>query len=697
MLSMNPLADNSTFSNDKLRILELITENAILRNEIRVAREAAEITASLVVKQFEETERILRKFQDANAQRKAVLDSATQIAIVATDINGIVTVFNTGAENLLGYRAKEIIGVAKPDIFHDPEEIKSHAQEVIDCSQRQIEGVDVFLEYARLGKTEQREWTCVNKEGEKFPVSLSINALKNPEGMVDGFLCIAMDITEKKRSEKALAESERNYRLLIDNIPNIVFKGYADGSIDFFDDKIEALTGYSKELFLSRKMKWNDIIYDEDRVSVRQAFIKALKGDKSYIREYRIWKKNGDFVWVEASSQIICDDEGNIEFITGAFLDITERKLAEQALHESEEKYRSLFKSGPNPIFVLDQQSLEILDANPSAEETYGYTKEELVGINFEELGTFEYENRSFSLMPKGQWFQGCVLSQKVRHYRKSGAPFYAEVKACPAVYQDKPSIILAATDITETMEKDAQLFQASKMTTLGEMSAGIAHELNQPLNTIKIGSDFLKTMVQNRQSIPPEKMLQVVTVVNNQIERASDIINRLREFGRKSDFKKELVCINTTIKEVMAIIGRQLALQNIQVDYDLDDTTPMILANKNRLEQIIFNLVTNARDAIQHCPVREENGKKCMIKVISRTESNAVIFSITDTGIGIPEDTKEKIFEPFFTTKDVGKGMGLGLAITYGIVRDFGGTIEVETHPGKGTSFTIRFPRALA
>jgi len=192
----------------------------------------------------------------------------------------------------------------------------------------------------------------------------------------------------------------------------------------FLTNKIEALTGYSKERFVSRKMRWNDIIYEEDRASVRHDFINALKGDKSYIREYRIGKKNGDFVWVEVSSQIVCDDKGNIEFITGAFLDITERKLAEQALHESEEKYRSLFNSGPNPIFVLDQQSLEILDANPSAEETYGYTKEELVGRSFEELGTFEYENRSFSLMPTGQWFQGCVLSQKVRHYRKSGAPF---------------------------------------------------------------------------------------------------------------------------------------------------------------------------------------------------------------------------------------------------------------------------------
>ena len=203
--------------------------------------------------------------------------------------------------------------------------------------------------------------------------------------------------------------------------------------------------------------------------------------------------------------------------------------------------------------------------------------------------------------------------------------------------------------------------------------------------------------MVKKGQAIPPEKMLQVVAVVNDQIERASDIINRLREFGRESDFKKELVCLNTTIKEVMAIVGQQLLLQNIQVDYDLDDNAAKILANKNRLEQIIFNLVTNARDAIQHCPVREENGRTCMIKITSRMEGDAVIFSITDTGIGIPEDFKEKIFEPFFTTKDVGKGMGLGLAITYGIVRDFGGTIEVASHPGKGACFTIQFPRALA
>ena len=122
--------------------------------------------------------------------------------------------------------------------------------------------VDIFFHYAAHKTDEDEEWTYVRKDGTQFPVNLSINPLRDAEGAISGFLCIAADITEKKRSEQALKESERNYRLLIDNIPNIVFKGYSDGAIDFFDDKIEALTGYSKAEFLSRKIKWNDLIYE---------------------------------------------------------------------------------------------------------------------------------------------------------------------------------------------------------------------------------------------------------------------------------------------------------------------------------------------------------------------------------------------------------------------------------------------------
>lgn len=185
-----------------------------------------------------------------------------------------------------------------------------------------------------------------------------------------------------------------------------------------------------------------------------------------------------------------------------------------------------------------------------------------------------------------------------------------------------------------------------------------------------------------------------MISVANEQVERASGIINRLREFGRKPDFKKEPVCVNTVVREVMELIGQQLTLQNIEVRYELAADLPSILANKNRLEQVISNLVTNARDAIlQHSQGGDGEGYPA-IALTTRSDADVVIFTVADTGIGIPESSRDKIFGPFYTTKEVGKGMGLGLAITYGIVRDFGGTIQVDSHPGKGTCFRLKFSR---
>lgn len=670
----------------------LVEENRILKREIRYARESADITAELVVRQFEETESILRRLQEANAQRKAVLNSAQEVAIVATDIDGFITLFNKGAENLLGYKAEEVIRKMTPEAFHLPAELKRHAEMLGAKSGRIPSGIRVFFQYAGQGRREQSEWTYVRKDGSTFPVELSINTLKDAEGALSGFLCMATDITEKKRSEEALRKSEFNYRMLVSSIPNIVFKGYADGTIEFFDDKIETLIGYPKEAFVSRQLNWFDLIVEEDRPRVRRIFIEALKSNRSYIRQYRIRKKNGDTVWIEASSKIICDPDGNVEFVTGAFLDITERKRAEMDLHESEEKYRSLFDSGPNPIFVLERESLRILDANPSAAETYGYPRDYLIGLPFTELGELEEEDGA-ALFSSASWADGCVESQRVRHWKKGRRPFYIKVKTCPIRYKGKEAIILAATDITESVEKDAQLFQATKMSTLGEMSAGIAHELNQPLNAIKIGNEFLRLVEQQGTAIDPRDIGLVAEEVSNQVDRASEIINRLREFGRKPDFSRVQISVNTPIQRVLSIIGQQLSLQNIDVRLELDSLLPPILANVNRLEQVVFNMITNARDAIDQRSPESADATKRVITLRTFREDEYVAFSVSDTGVGISPEFREKIFEPFFTTKEVGKGMGLGLSIIYGIVKGYGGDIRMESTPGLGSTFTFRFP----
>ena len=681
---------------DHCPIHQLLEENELLKEEIRVARESAEITATLVVRQFEKTERVLRRFQVANAQRKAVLDSAANMAIMATDDLGTIVVFNKGAENLLGYHASEVVGQMTPMVFHHAGELKDRSDALSQELNRSIDNLGLFFHFASHKMGEAKEWTYVRKDGTTFPVQLSFNPLRDAGGAISGFLCIALDITERKRSKHALKESERNYRLLINNIPNVVFKGYSDGAIDFYDDKIEMVTGYSKEVFLSRQLKWTDLILEEDRPGHRTTILAALQGDRQYIREYRIRKKNGDVVWLQASSQIVCKDDGEIDFITGAFLDITKRKTAEAALHESEEKYRSLFDSGPNPIFVLDLQTLTIMDANPTALETYGYAEHELIGRRFSDLGEFEIQAQGLGYDASQPYSDGCFINQKARHRKKDGTLFYIRVKACPTHYKQQPAIIVAATDITEAIEKDAQLFQSTKMQTLGEMSAGMAHELTQPLNAIKIGNDYLCRLIQDGQAISNKELARVSTAVADQVKRASDIINRLREFGRKPDFQKELVDLNSVISNVLEIIGQQLVLNNIQVDYNLDAGLPNILANFNRMEQVMFNLVSNARDAIEQLPDTAPDAAR-VITLSTFCEAGEIVCEVADTGVGIPTRHKHKIFEPFYTTKEVGKGMGLGLAISYGIVRDYGGTIETVKRDGGGTCMILRFAQPQA
>ncbi|MEW6365604.1 MAG: response regulator [Acidobacteriota bacterium] len=176
----------------------------ILRHEVRVAREAAEITAQLVAKQFEETERILERLHVANAQRQAVLDAASQISIIATDASGKITLFNRGAEILLGYSSPEVLGEQSPILFHDDAEIAAYARELAGDGGRVVAGSSVFLESARRGHSPKREWTYVRKDGTRFPVEMSITAIRGPEGEIAGFLCAAMDITERKRTEQEL-------------------------------------------------------------------------------------------------------------------------------------------------------------------------------------------------------------------------------------------------------------------------------------------------------------------------------------------------------------------------------------------------------------------------------------------------------------------------------------------------------------
>jgi len=364
----------------------------------------------------------------------------------------------------------------------------------------------------------------------------------------------------------------------------------------------------------------------------------------------------------------------------------------EKELRVSEEKYRLLFNANPDPIFIIDRAKFRILDVNERTLERYGYSREELLEMSFDNLGhkpTGEVISGFKELLP-GE----CGFFTKKRHTHKDGRSFYVNITVCPAIYMGMAALIVATTDITESVEKEAQLIQAGKMTTIGTMASGIAHELNQPLNVLKIGSDFLLKMIRRREKIDIEELKTVAEEMSGHVDRASGIINHLREFSRVSTPVRSLMDINKPIQDVFKVLGQQLRLHQVEIKLDLAKDLPPIMADHNRLEQVFINMVTNALDAIDEKV--EKMGTKAggmSITIKSFLEDGRVVVMVSDTGIGIPDHIKDKIFEPFFTTKEVGRGTGLGMSISYGIVHDYGGTIDVKSEAGLGTTFELRFP----
>ena len=395
----------------------------------------------------------------------------------------------------------------------------------------------------------------------------------------------------------------------------------------------------------------------------------------------------------DLSTPLEISSANEIGILGRSFDQMTQRlQDSEQELKASEEKYRSLFDNDPNPIFVFDRSTFQIIDANIRATEKYGYTREELLQMSFRDLGDPEDAEKIRSSV-----VEACIFLPKVRHRKKDGSIMHVDIHSCPRVHLGEDVIIANIADISDSIQAEAQLIQASKMATLGEMSAGVAHELNQPLNAIRIGSDLLKKVVEGGDNLEGDRdvLVKVYSEIGSQVERAANIIDHLRGFGRKSEPDEvEKVFINKPITDVFTVLGQQLKLKQIKVDLDLDESLPPIYGVNNRLEQVFINLVMNARDAIEEMRERDDQQEReGILNIRTYQEKGRVTAIVRDNGIGMPERVKEKIFEPFYTTKDVGRGTGLGLSISYGIIKDYEGTIEVESMPGSGTIFKITFP----
>ena len=419
--------------------------------------------------------------------------------------------------------------------------------------------------------------------------------------------------------------------------------------------------------------------------------LRTFEDGKSHSSEEVGVSKDGATSYWLTKTAPIKNTEGEVVAAMEMSLDLTHVKLLEEKVKKSEEQYRIIFNTIPNPLFVLDGNTFDILDCNDSATAVYGFNKSEFLGNSF--LDLFEDEERE----KYASEINSSHILHQVKHIRKNGSAIYVIVRISSSEYLGRNVLLVTTGDITKRIIAEQQLIQASKMGTLGEMATGVAHELNQPLSVIKTASTFLVGKVKKGEIIQDEIMKTLAEEIDSHVDRASNIINHMREFGRRSDINREKVKVNEPLNKAFEFFSQQLKLRGIEVIKELEEDLPPVLANPNRLEQVFVNLLINARDAIEKRHAQADHAKKFNGKIFLKTShrDGMVIIEVKDTGTGIPGPVLAKIFEPFFTTKTVGKGTGLGLSISYSIVQDYNGTIEARTQEGEGSNFIIRIPVA--
>ena len=309
------------------------------------------------------------------------------------------------------------------------------------------------------------EFKAMRQNGTEFDIEISVSPVSY-QGK-PARQAVLRDISERKQSEDALRESEEKYRLLVENLPSIVYRGYKDWSVDFFDGKVEVLTGHSMEEFNSGRMKWSELIVEEDIAGARETFIKALKTDKSYVREYRIKAKRGDIIWIQERAMIVCDDKGEIDHVNGVFFDITDRKRAEEALLESERYFRSLLFSIHEDILVIDRD-YRITDVNNTLLVTVGLKFEEVIGRHCYEIShgySEPCEKKGEDCMLREVFETGKPGNCRHQHLRADGSKVWVDILMSPLKDEsgNVTHVIEAIRDVTDLVEMEDVLRESEE------------------------------------------------------------------------------------------------------------------------------------------------------------------------------------------------------------------------------------------
>jgi two-component system cell cycle sensor histidine kinase/response regulator CckA len=535
-------------------------------------------------------------------------------------------------------------------------------------------------------RTLELEGYC--KDGSTAWTESKMSFLRAEDGRPVGILGVSRDITERKRAQERLRESEEKYRGLFDESIAAVY--LFDEKKNFLDSNRAGLDllGYSRQELLS--MSIPDV--DADPTVVLPAHEQLLSGDRLINYEHKLKRKDGKVITVLNNSRPLTDDDGQVVGMQSTLVDITELKQVEKALKESEERHRAVLEASPDPVVIYDMTG-RALYLNPAFTRVFGWEAEELLGqrIDFVPEENWPETQRMIDKALSGESFSGI----ETRRYTKRGD--ILDISISGAILRDSSGTSLGSVinlrDVTEKKRLEAQLQQAQKMEAVGILAGGIAHDFNNLLQAIM---GYAQMIMMDKDQADPD--LGKLGEIEKAVRRASELTRQLLTFSRKVESRLRPMDLNQEVRQVQKLLKRTIP-KMIGIELHLQERLKVIDADPAQAEQVMMNLCINAKDAML-------DGGKLIIETenvilnegyckthLGAVPGEYVLLTISDTGHGMDKETVEHIFEPFFTTKETGKGTGLGLSMVYGILKSHGGFITCYSEPGKGTTFRIYFP----
>ncbi len=594
---------------------------------------------------------------------------------------------NHGFARLLKTSTEEVERSTVQDMF-PPE----YAAEYLASNRR-------VLEAAAPIETTERSTRQDGTEGAflayKFPVP-------TPEGswQIGG---LAVDITEQMRAEAALRQSEERLRLALEAGRMGIFDwDLATNAIVWSDTHYE-LFGYPPgELFPIEYHHFADRVHPDDLPAVKQAIRTAMEQHTTYKSEHRLLLPDGIVRWNLGTGEFQYDSDGRPVRMLGIVSDITDRKQAEEALRASEARARTVINSSPVPL-ALNDHAQRITFLNLAFTRTFGYELSDIPTLA--DWWPKAYPDPAYRQWAAEAWQAELTRSEQtgtafgvmdLTIRCKDGTDRFVEANAAPLADTFAGTHLVMLHDITERKRADAdrrtledQLRQAQKMEAIGRLAGGVAHDFNNLLTVINCYSEIALSETETGHPLR-----EPMVAIRDAGERAANLTQQLLAFSRRAIVALRVLDLNDVVASISKML-RRLIGEDIAFATVLCPTPCQVRIDPGQIEQMIMNLAINARDAMPNGGelTIETNHEEVLRATPDYPPGRYVRLVVTDTGTGMTEDVKARIFEPFFTTKEVGMGTGLGLATAFGIVKQAGGHIRVESTIGKGTTFEVMFP----